>query len=115
MILENRKKIRSAGRVAQSPRLAQYAEMRVGAPHAVRRKGIAFRIRRRSFKWAQRTPQKRDWESFRLLGSVVVADRTVNAVALGSNPSLAAIVRYRSKDDHETVNLDPSGRRGSIP
>ena len=32
-----------------------------------------------------------DWGILRLLGSVVVADRTVNAVVLGSNPSLAAI------------------------
>lgn len=35
-----------------------------------------------------------DWENFRMLGSVVVADRTVNAVVLGSNPSLAAIVGF---------------------
>lgn len=45
----------------------------------------------------------------------MVVRRTVNAVVAGSIPAPRANVRYRSKDGHQTVNLDPSGRRGSIP
>lgn len=45
----------------------------------------------------------------------MVVRRTVNAVVAGSTPAPRANVRYRSKDGHQTVNLGPSGRRGSIP
>ena len=45
----------------------------------------------------------------------MVVRLTVNEVVAGSSPAPRAIVRYRSKDGHQTVNLGPLGRRGSIP